>query len=120
MRRRVTSLKNATKGLLWAIKTQVHLRIHLTTAALVLGLAWVFSLTGLEVAILLVAITVVISTELFNTAVEAATDVQKLSKKTVEEDRLIGVAKDVAAGAVLIASIGAVAVGLAVFLPHLA
>ena len=120
MHQRITSFKNALVGLVWAARTQVHLRIHLTVTALVLGLAWVFNLTGLEVALLLMMIVIVISLELVNTALEAVTDCQKLTKKTAEEDRLIGVAKDVAAGAVLVTALGAVAVGLAIFLPHLA
>jgi len=120
MHKRVTSFKNAFKGLFLAIGTQTHLRIHLIATALVLGLAWVFNLSKIEIAILILTITVVIAAELFNTAIEAATDCQKLLKKTAEEDRLIGVAKDVAAGAVLAVALGSIAVGLAIFLPHLA
>ena len=71
-------------------------------------------LRPLEWTLLAIAATVVWVAEALNTALEA------LSDATVpEHSPHIAVAKDVAAGAVLLASLGAVAVGLLVFVPHL-
>lgn len=79
-------------------------------AALVLVAALGFGATKLELAILLLAITFVLVAELVNTAVEAAVDVASTSF-----DPMAKLAKDIAAGAVLVAALNAVGVGYLVF-----
>jgi len=106
----VPSFHYAGAGLWWALKTQRNLRIHigLGTLATLLGLLLGFS--TLEFAVLVVTMTLVITLELVNTAVDLASpDYHPLAK----------VAKDVAAGAVLASAIGAVLIGLLLFLPRL-
>lgn len=68
---------------------------------------------------LLLTIAGVLVAELLNTSLEAATDAHKLIKSTSEEDRLIGLAKDLGAAAVLVMSLGAVVIGLVIFLPRI-
>ncbi len=104
----------AFEGILYALKTQVNMRFHLAASILVLGLAFYFQLTTNEWLFITLAITSVWTAELFNTATEALTDLV-----TKELHPLAKVAKDCAAGAVLITALFAIAVGGFVFLPYL-
>ena len=109
-----TSLGFAWAGLRYGVQTQPHLRFHLATAAVVLAAGTFLGVSPLELALLLGTITLVIVTELLNTAVEAIVDLV-----TTEYHPLAKVAKDIAAGVVLAAAGGAVLVGLVIFLPYL-
>ncbi len=91
------------------------MRFHLGAAVMVLAAAVLVGVTPLELAVLLVAITLVLTAELFNTAIEVIVDLV-----SPEPHPLAKVAKDVAAGAVLVSAGGAVLVGLAIFLPRVA
>jgi diacylglycerol kinase (ATP) len=84
--------------------------IHFGIAALVLIAGLFFALTRVEVIALLVAISFVLITEMFNTAIEHVVDLV-----TDEEDPRARIAKDVAAGAVLVAAVNAIAVAYLVF-----
>lgn len=108
------SLGYALTGLAHALRTQRNLRIQVALGVLALLGASVLGLGPLEWALLSAVITLVLTAELFNTALEAAVDV-------VEPDYhpRARVAKDVAAGAVLLTSIGALAVGAWLFLPRI-
>jgi diacylglycerol kinase (ATP) len=112
--RRVTSLfesfNHAAEGVVHALRTQRNLWIHFTVAAAVLVAAIGFGVSKLELIVLLLAITFVLVAELVNTAIEAAVDVASTSF-----DPMAKLAKDMAAGAVLIAALNAVAVGYLVF-----
>jgi diacylglycerol kinase (ATP) len=104
------SFNNATEGVIHALRTQRNLWIHFTIAAGVLVAAVAFGVSKIELMVLLVAITFVLVAELVNTAIEAAVDVASTSF-----DPMAKLAKDIAAGAVLIATLNAVAVGYLVF-----
>src|SRR3970040_2095192 len=104
------SFNNATEGIVHAVRTQRNLWIHFAVAVAVLVAAIGFGATKLELAVLLLAITFVLVAELVNTAVEATVDVASTSF-----DPMAKLAKDIAAGAVLIATLNAVAVGYLVF-----
>ena len=104
------SFNHAAEGIVHALRTQRNLWIHFAIAALVLVAALGFGATKLELAILLLAITFVLVAELVNTAVEAAVDVASTSF-----DPMAKLAKDIAAGAVLVAALNAVGVGYLVF-----
>jgi diacylglycerol kinase (ATP) len=104
------SFNYATEGVIHALRTQRNLWIHFTIAAGVLVAAVAFGVDKLELIALLLAITFVLVAELFNTAIEAAVDVASTSF-----DPMAKLAKDIAAGAVLIAALNAVAVGYLVF-----
>ena len=104
------SFNFAAEGVVHAVRTQRNLWIHFAIAVAVLVAAIGFGATKLELAVLLLAITFVLVAELVNTAVEAAVDVASTSF-----DPMAKIAKDIAAGAVLVAALNAVAVGYLVF-----
>ena len=96
------------------LRTQRNARIHLSLAlvAIVLGL-WL-GLSRIEWAIIVLTIGLVLAAESFNTVAEAAVDLA-----TAEYHPLAKIAKDVAAGAVLLMAITAVVVGLLILGPPL-
>ncbi len=104
------SFNYAAEGVIHALRTQRNLWIHFTIAAAVLVAAVGFGVSRIELMVLLLAITFVLVAELVNTAVEAAVDVASTSF-----DPMAKIAKDIAAGAVLVATLNAVAVGYLVF-----
>jgi diacylglycerol kinase len=114
MKRLIRSFGFAGEGIRYALRTQANLRIHLAITALVVVAGLWLQLAPIEWAILVVMISVVLSAELFNTALEATLD--RVSR---EEHPLAKIGKDVAAGAVLICAIGAVVVGLLILGPKL-
>jgi diacylglycerol kinase (ATP) len=91
------------------------MRIHFAAATAVLVLAVVYDVTRLELIAIVFAISFVFIAEMVNTAVEAAVDVA-----TTQFQPLAKLAKDISAGAVLIASVNAVVVGYLVFADRLA
>ncbi|HEY8314346.1 MAG TPA: diacylglycerol kinase [Candidatus Baltobacteraceae bacterium] len=105
-----SSFHYAFAGVLYAVKTQPNMRIHLVIAAAVLLATLVLRLERAYVIGIIVVIALVLSLELVNTAVEAIVDLL-----TVVHHPLAKTAKDAAAGAVLIATIGAVVVGYLCF-----
>ena len=104
------SFNFAAEGVVHAVRTQRNLWIHFAIAIAVLIAAIGFGATKIELAVLMLAITFVLVAELVNTAVEAAVDVASTSF-----DPMAKIAKDIAAGAVLVAALNAVAVGYLVF-----
>lgn len=78
-----------------------------------------FGLSTVEWMVIVLSISQVLITELINTALEDTTDALKVHKKTEQDDYYIMVAKDVAAGAVLVSAIFSVVVGLIIFGPRL-
>ncbi len=113
LRKWVESANYAIEGILHAVKTERHLRYHFYAAVLILLLSLIFGITSSEfIAIAIVAI-IVLSVEMLNTAIEATVDI--IFK---EYDNRAKIIKDIAAGAVLTASIGAAVVGYIIFLPY--
>jgi len=110
---RKKSFGYAIKGL-GALYGETNARIHAVATALVIALGVALGLTPLDWTLLAIAATMVWVAEALNTALEALSDAA-----VPEHSPHIAIAKDVAAGAVLLASLGAVAVGLLVFVPHL-
>ena len=104
------SFNFAAEGIIHAVRTQRNLWIHFAIAVAVLVAAIGFGASKLELAVLLLAITFVLVAELVNTAVEAVVDVASTSF-----DPIAKIAKDIAAGAVLVAALNAIAVGYLVF-----
>lgn len=102
----IGSLNCAIDGILWAVKSERHLRYHFLAALVVLFLALFFKVTALEFFLLVLAALLVIFAELMNTAIEAVVDLV-----TDEYHELAKRAKDIAAGAVLVTSVGAVILG---------
>ena len=106
----IESFNFAAEGIIHVLRTQRNMRIHFAVAVLVLIVALVSGVDKLELIALLLAIAFVLIAEMLNTAVEAAIDVA-----TTSFDPMAKLAKDIAAGAVLIATGVAVAVGYLVF-----
>jgi diacylglycerol kinase (ATP) len=104
------SFNYAFQGIIHVLRTQRNLRLHFGVAVLVLLAALYSDVSRMELIALLLAIAFVLIAEMLNTAVEAAIDVA-----TTSFDPMAKLAKDIAAGAVLIAATVAVAVGYLVF-----
>jgi diacylglycerol kinase (ATP) len=109
------SFNFAFEGVIHVLRTQRNMRIHFTVAAAVLLAAIATGVDRLELIALLLSISFVLITEMVNTAIEASIDVA-----TTAFDPLAKLAKDIAAGAVLISTVNAVAVGYLVFSDQLA
>ena len=108
----VQSFNFAFEGVIHTLATQRNMRIHFLAAAAAMFACVFFGVTRGEFALVIFAASFVIAAEMLNTAIEAAIDVA-----TTSFNPLAKVAKDVAAGAVLIATFNAVAVGYMVFAP---
>jgi diacylglycerol kinase (ATP) len=104
------SFNYATEGIVHVLRTQRNMRIHFLAAAVVLVVALAVGVSKIELIALLISIVFVLVAEMINTAVEGAIDVA-----TSSFDPMAKLAKDIAAGAVLLATINAVAVGYLVF-----
>lgn len=107
------SVKYAGRGLVLAYKSEPNMRRHLALALIVIILGALCRLTRLEWAIVLAAITLVVVCELMNTALEYLVD---LLKPRLHHQ--VSAVKDVSAAAVLAASLGALILGIIIFLPH--
>ena len=92
------------------LRTQRNMRIHFAIAVAVLAVAAAVGVTKIELIALLLAISFVLIAEMINSAIEGAIDAA-----TTSFDPMAKLAKDIAAGAVLIASVNAVAIGYLVF-----
>ena len=112
-RRRVASFGHAGRGVWSALRSEVHLRFHALATVVVVGLGFYCHITRLEWALVAISVAGVWSAELMNTAIEALTDLASPAWHP-----LAGKAKDVAAGAVLLAALGALVVGALVFAPY--
>lgn len=106
------SFNYAFDGIVYAFKTQPNMRIHFLVATLVLIASLIFKLTKLEILMLFLTISFVLVAEMINTAIEAAIDLV-----TQDYHPIAAIAKNVAAGAVLVASTVSVIVGYLIFYP---
>jgi diacylglycerol kinase (ATP) len=104
------SFNNAAEGIIHVVRTQRNMRIHFAVAVVVIVAALIANVTKLELIALCISITFVLIAEMLNTGVEAAIDIA-----TTSFDPMAKIAKDIAAGAVLIASVNALIVGYFVF-----
>lgn len=106
----IKAFNAAIEGVIYTFKYERNMKIHYVIAVVVLLISLFLNLSRVEMMILLLSISLVIVSEMFNTAVENAVDLT-----TNEIHPLAKIAKDVAAGGVLIASLNAVAVGYLIF-----
>jgi diacylglycerol kinase len=112
--KRALSFKYAFEGVATAFRDQPNLKLHLVAAIAVIFISYFLQITKTEWLVIILTVGFVITAELTNTAIEEVVDsftdqVHPAAKK----------AKDVAAAAVLVASITAVIIGGAIFLPYL-
>lgn len=110
---RAKSANHAFRGIGIMIRSQHNAWVHIAIAILVIVLGFFFSITFAEWMMLIFAITIVIAAEAFNTALEIDIDLTSPTPHPFARDT-----KDVAAGAVLISVLGAVIIGLSIFVPY--
>jgi diacylglycerol kinase (ATP) len=105
---------DAFRGLQRGVRGQSSFFVHLFAAAAVVMAGWALRITAGEWCYLVLAIIGVLAAELFNTSLETLA-----AALHPEHHPEVGQSLDIASAAVLMASIGAVAVGLIIFLPRL-
>jgi undecaprenol kinase len=103
----------AISGITRVIKDERNIKIHLAAAFISMVLAYYFKISRFDWLILILTITMVISLELVNSAIEAVVDLASPEKHPLAKK-----AKDIAAGAVLVAVIASVIIGVLLFFPY--
>ncbi len=111
---RIASFRFAFEGIFHLIRTQHNAHIHLVIGTIAIALGIVLGIGQAEWLALTIIITLVLVTEGVNTAIEAVVDLA-----SPERHPLAKIAKDVAAGTVLLTALGAIIVGCLIFLPPL-
>jgi diacylglycerol kinase (ATP) len=112
--RRLRSFRYAWNGLIWLVRSQPNARIHLVATVCAIGVGFWLKIAPLEWCAILIVTGTVWSAEAVNSALELLAD-----HLHPQEHPLVGRAKDVAAGGVLVAAIVAMGVGVLVFGPKL-
>ena len=105
------TFRNARKGFNLAIRSEINIRIHVSVATLVVFLALILKFSAIEFCLLFFAIAFVIVAEMLNTAIEFALDSIYHNKYS----RMVGMAKDISAGAVLFATFTSITIGVILF-----
>ena len=108
----INSFKYAIEGIISSFKTERNMKIHVFAMIIVIALGFFFKLDKVEWCFIIIAIASVISAELFNTAIETVVDIV-----SPERNPKAKLAKDIAAGAVLVVAICAAIIGFIVFGP---
>lgn len=109
-RKFLESLRYAVEGIMYCIKTQRNMRAHLVIAAMAAAACIILRIDRMELLMIITAMSMVLICEIINTAVERAVDTA-----TLEYHPIAKIAKDVAAGAVLVAALNSILVGFLVF-----
>jgi diacylglycerol kinase (ATP) len=112
--KRLTSFKFAFNGIKLLFKNEANAKIHFLATVIVIIAGIIFKIKPIEWCVIIITISVVISAEGFNSAIEKLTD-------SIYKDKhdIAGTIKDIAAGAVLICAIGAAIIGIVIFLPYI-
>lgn len=114
MRKLARSMGCALSGVKYGVLAERNMKIHLSAALLVFTAAVWLDLSRMEWGLLVLTVFLVLVAEMINTAVENAVDMF-----TRDYHPLARTAKNVAAGAVLLAAVNAVIMGFIIFLPHI-
>jgi len=109
------SIKNALRGIKVSIASERNLKMQLMILMLVLILGWLLKFSAIDWAIIVLTSVSVLAVEMINTAIEMTIDMFCHNEFNLFAKK----AKDVAAGAVLIVSIGAVIIGFIVIIPKI-
>lgn len=105
---------DAGRGLRFAFKNEQNFRLQIFISALVAAAVCYFPLRVWEMILLILLVVMVLTMELLNTALEYYADLLK-----PRLHHYVRAIKDIMAAAVLLTSLGALAIGLIIFLPHL-
>ena len=114
MKRLSGSFSCAIQGIYHSIASSPNMRIHLLAAAAVIGLGYAVDLTRIEWALLSLTVFMVLAAETVNSAIEKTVDLVG-----PERHPLARLAKDMAAGAVLLTALNALVMAVLLFGPHL-
>lgn len=114
LKRRILSFRYAWKGMTDLIKYEHNFRIHIGAAIFAIVLSALFGVTSSEWCAVIIVIVLVLMSESFNTAIEILCD-----KISLHYDPLIGRIKDISAAGTMVVSIGALIVGIIVFIPYI-
>jgi diacylglycerol kinase len=114
LKSRIDSFGHAFRGLTDLLRTQPNAQIHAVVTVCVVGAGWWFHLARWEWVAIVLCIALVLAMEAMNTALEYLAD-----QVSTDRHPLIGKAKDVAAAAVFLCALGAVVVGLLIFIPKI-
>ena len=107
------TFKNARKGMRLAVRSERNIRVHLICAIFVLLLGMLLELSVTKFCILLLTIAMVVSMEMINSAIEFSLDAVFHNRYS----KLVGMAKDISAGAVMFVTIVAIVIGCLIFVP---
>ena len=105
------TFKNARKGMRLVLKSEINIRVHICIAMIVLAFAFLLNFSIEKMCILLLTIAFVIVTEMLNSAIEFSLDAVFHNRYS----KLVGMAKDISAGAVMFASVTAIIIGVLLF-----
>lgn len=114
MKKLIKSFKYAFEGISTGIKEEQNMKIHIAIIILVIIFGIILKISKIEWIICIALFGLVISMELINTAIENTVDLV-----TKEKNEQAKIAKDVAAGAVLVSAIASAIVGLIIFIPKI-
>jgi diacylglycerol kinase (ATP) len=114
LRQWLKSANFAIEGILHGARSQRHLRYHFFSAAAVLFAGYLLGVSRAEFLLISLAVIIVLSAEMLNTAIEVIVDL--ISPEYSEKARI---AKDIAAGAVLITAFGAAVLGYVILFPYM-
>ncbi|MBN1952765.1 MAG: diacylglycerol kinase family protein [Bacteroidales bacterium] len=104
----------AFRGIVAFFRLESKAVIHLVAAILAIAMSWILEISAMEWLLVILAIILVFTAELFNTIAEEMADLIQ-----PEKDKKVAYIKDMGAGAVLLTAIGALIVGLVIFLPKI-
>ncbi|ASW43661.1 diacylglycerol kinase [Clostridium isatidis] len=110
IRKIVESFNYAIEGIIDTVRTQRNMRFHLLASLIILTICFFVDLSKVEFLVLLLTITLVLAAEIINTAIEATIDMSMNHYHPLAK-----IAKNAAAGAVLITAINAIIVGYIMF-----
>lgn len=113
-KKQLRSFRYAWQGIRQCVGREQNLSFHLIVTVLVIGAGFAFGITPGEWTAICLCIGLVVSAELFNTAIE-----RLVNLVSPQRHPLAGQVKDIAAGAVLVCALAAIAVGLIIFVPYL-
>ena len=114
MKKLLKSFKYAIEGVFTGLKEEQNMKIHITIMILVIIFGIMLKISKAEWIICIILIGLVISMELINTAIDNTVDLI-----TKEKNEQAKIAKDVAAGAVLVSAITSAIIGLIIFVPKI-
>lgn len=114
MKKIINSFKYAFQGIITSFQREKNMKIHIFIMLAVILAGIIFKISKIEWLICILLFALVIAGELFNTAIETVVDMI-----TTEKNEKAKIAKDVAAGAVLVLAIASAMIGLILFIPKL-